>query len=156
MENELCRWTSVQRDNLVGGSLWGLNGRPLTSVPLKSGSPLSALSLCSAWKSRASLKLGLLQKAGSHNIWPSWTFNQHLVKSLKKPSKAWSYAKRTSSIKQHRATSQTNRRISPRVTSRDNDAGFPTSGKRKTDQRHCNLKARYQTTFILLNWSNYL
>ncbi len=151
MENEPCRWTSVQRDNLVGGSLWGLNGRPLTSVPLKSGSPLSALgSLCYAWKSRASLKLGLLQKACSHNIWPSWTFNQHLVKSLKKPSKAWSYAKELRALSNTEQQATTEGHPQSDVT-RQRHAGFPTSGKRKTDQRHFNLKASNQTTFILLN-----
>ncbi len=153
MENEPCRWTSVQRDNLVGGSLWGLNGRPLTSVPLKSGSPLSALALCSVWKSRASLKLGLLQKARSHNIWPSFEDWTNTSSNLWRNS--W---KSEATRKELRALSNTEQPVKQQQkdipksdATRQRHAGFPTSGKRKTDQHHFNLKASNQTTFILLN-----
>ncbi len=137
MENEPCRWTSVQRDNLVGGSLWGLNGRPLTSVPLKSGSPLAlSLSLSAAvWNSRF-VKLGATPTKSSQPLTPGrvWTFNQHLVKSLKK---VWSYAKGTStskairnrnrllsSIKQHRANKQPQKGI-PKSDTWRRQAEFP-------------------------------
>ncbi len=58
MENEPCRWSSGYKDNLIGGSLWGLNGRPLVNTLWHR---LLSLSL-SAWKSRASLKLGATPK----------------------------------------------------------------------------------------------
>ncbi len=59
MENEPCRWSFVYRNPFIGRALVDA----LTSVPLKSGSPLSpTLSLLSAWKSRASLKIGATPK----------------------------------------------------------------------------------------------
>ncbi len=141
MENEPCRWTSVQRDNLVGGSLWGLNGRPLTSVPLKSGSPLSALSLCCCLKFALRETRSYTNKS-SQPLTPGrvWTLNQHLVKSLKK---VWSYAKGTStskairnrnrlpwSIKQHRANKQ-QQRTSPEWRNDNDTRGFQHPGNER-------------------------
>ncbi len=103
---------------------------------LKYWLPALALSLCS--KSRVSWNLELLQK--SSQPLPSgrvWTLNQHVVKSLKKPLKVWSYTRRTSSVKQHRAN---NRRASPEwrhATTR----GIPSSHTASFQ-----LKSKYQTT----------
>ncbi len=112
-------------------------GRPDVSPSKKTDPSSLARPRCSAWKSCASWNLELLQKSSQPlTSGRVWTLNQHLVKSLKKPLKVWSYARRTSSVKQHRAAN--NRRASPEwrhATTR----GIPSS---HTD--HLNL-SKYQT-----------
>ncbi len=155
MENEPCRWTSVQRDNLVGGSLWGLNGRPLTSVPLKSGTPLSlALSLFCSEMARFFWNSELRQqKLAAFNTWPSLKIEPTLRQISAETLESLKLRERNF---KHRTTPE--QPVKPteghpqewRHVTRTR--GIPsTSGKRKSDQRHFNLKASNQITFILLN-----
>ncbi len=113
----------------------------------KTDSQLLSLSLCSAWNSRFFENLELLQKKlAALTSGRVWTLNQHLVTSRKKALKAWNYAKRTSSIKQHRATSQATTEGHPQsdVTQRHDTRGFQ-PGNETADQRSFQLKSKYQT-----------
>ncbi len=141
----------------------GRNFRPKTdSQPLSLSLSLFCLEIAGFFETRS------YTNKSSQPLTPGrvWTLNQHLVKSLKK---VWSYAEGTStskairnrnrllsSVKQHRANKQQQKGI-PKSDAMTRHAGFPTSGKRKTDQRHFNLKASTkQNLYSAESWGIYL
>ncbi len=92
--------------------------------------PSCSLALCSAWKSRASLKLGLLQKLAAITsgrvlkIEPTpRQISEETLESLKLRERNF----------KHRTTpsSQTNRGASPRVTQRHDTRGFQHPGNER-------------------------
>ncbi len=110
-------------------------GRPDVS-PSKKTDPL-ALALCSLLKIACFLKLGAapneLLALTSGRV---WTLNQHLVKSLKKPLKVWSYAKGTQERQTAPRANQATTEGHPQSDVTQQRAEFP-----QATQRHFNLKA---------------
>ncbi len=108
MENEPCRWSFVYRKTFIGRASSGRD----RILRLKL-TPSCSLSLCSARKSRASLKLGLLQKARSHNIWPSFEDWTNTSSNLWRNS--WKSEATRKELRASNNTEQTsnNRRTSP-------------------------------------------
>ncbi len=136
MENEPCRRSSVYKDNLIGGSLWGLDGRPLVNTLWHRLRSLSAAQL----ENRAFLETWSCSKrAPSLNIWPSLniepTFSQiseETLESLK--------LRERNSRASNSTQSQTTRRASPEWHHATRTRGIPSS------HRSFQLKSKYQTT----------
>ncbi len=124
MENEPCRRSSVYKDNLIGGSLWGLDGRPLVKTLWH-----RPLSLCSLLENRAFLETWSCSKrAPSLNIWPSLNIEPTLSQISEETLESLKLRERNS-----RASNSTqsqpsnNRRASPEWRHATRTRGIPSS-----------------------------